>query len=695
MISVSKRPTLILATGLFVLAVLLYANTLSAPFQMDDIPDIVRNHSIKHLGDIESIWQFSHPRLINTLSFAVNYHFFGLNVTVFHLTNILLHLFNVMLVFHFANLLMTLSFKGGEIQQARRVEVAFGAALLFLVHPLQTSAVSYLIQRAAVLTTTFYLLAMISYVRYRQSQKMRYYLCMFVSILLAMYTKQIAFMLPFAILLIEFCLLRPSPHMKQNNLMLVPIVLMLMIIPAKQGLRFAPGMIEHALRMTDYAESVSRYHYFLTQFHVIVTYLRLSVLPIFQNFDYDYPIYKHFWEASTLLSLSLLLGLITLAIYLWRKQPFISFGILFFFIGMIPESSFFPLEDVIEEYRMYLPLVGLSIAGSVALHRRIPHQRSWRVSLAVIALSFSFLTLARNDLWSDPVRFMKDVVKKSPRKSRPHNNLGILYLRHDRLDQAENEFKQAIILNPNYAPGYQNLGNVLFSRGEYEGAKQMFEKTISLKTKLAEPHLYLGHLYRNEGDLDKAEAYYHDAILYNSHLVSPYNGLVKVWLMRGNLERAHQMAQEAVYINPDSAVAHYLLGNIYYYTRQLHAAEKSFERAIALNPKLKSARNNMGIIQFELGMYDQSRRHFENALAIDPQFGDAHFNLANAYHALNRFQEADRQLKLALADAKANQNNALVEKIEAFYSGKPIKQRKVIHAMATDSLENAEIVYSL
>ena len=114
-------------------------------------------------------------------------------------------------------------------------------------------------------------------------------------------------------------------------------------------------------RALDATPGISPWHYLLTQFRVMVTYIRLLFIPIHQNLDYDYPIAKSLLELPILASLIFLGSILTIAVRVFSKYRLISFGIFWFFLTLLPESSIIPIKDVIYEHRLYLPMVGFSI----------------------------------------------------------------------------------------------------------------------------------------------------------------------------------------------------------------------------------------------------------------------------------------------------------------------------------------------
>ncbi len=141
--------------SLCVLGILVYSNTFHSPFQFDDEHRIIKNVSIRDLGDLETIWSYFPTRFVPYLSLAFNYHFNQLRVPGYHLVNLVIHLISGIAVWWF--ILLTFStpaVKGREIARHAN-HIAFLGSLIFVAHPVQTEAVTYIYQRTASLAALF------------------------------------------------------------------------------------------------------------------------------------------------------------------------------------------------------------------------------------------------------------------------------------------------------------------------------------------------------------------------------------------------------------------------------------------------------------------------------------------------------------------------------------------------------------
>ena len=345
------------------LGIIVYSNTLNSPFYLDDLNFIVKNPYINNFQNLFNIWRCYPCRFVTFLSIALSYHFNGLNVLGYHLFNITIHLASAILVWWLVLLtLRTPVMKDDKITKHANL-IAFFAGLIFVSHPVQTEAVTYIWQRAASMAALFYLASLCFYIKSRllvltgEHKACSYYILSLIMAVLAMFSKENSITLPLIILLYEFSFFefKKIPHSKY----FLPFLLTLFIIPSMMLLSKMEQFQEFKI-LADWKENPPL-HYFLTQFRVIVTYIRLLFLPFNQNFDYDYHISTSFFEWPTLISFLFLTSILFGAKQLFVKYRLIAFSIFWFFLTLSVESSFFPLSKVIYEHRLYLPLVGYSI----------------------------------------------------------------------------------------------------------------------------------------------------------------------------------------------------------------------------------------------------------------------------------------------------------------------------------------------
>lgn len=583
--------------GLFALALLglvIYSNILNAPFVFDDFSSVVDNEIIK---DFETtLKKYSNTRYINMLSFALNYALGGVKPFGYHLINNLIHIINALLIYYLIIITFNTPFFRSYIKNESvnysRYFLAFSSAFIFISHPIQTQAVTYIAQRVTSMTTLFYLLSLIMYIKARllineqttikiKSSFISFYLISFISAILAMKTKEIAFTLPIIITLYEFFFFYYPSFTKKKNLKwkrftyLFPILLTLLIIPLNLLKINSPleNILENADKFSKETPVIERTDYLFTQFRVVVTYLRLLILPVNQNLDYRFPIYHSFLNMHVLLSFLFLLIIASAAVYLFyrsrnEKQDLksignkysalhfrlISFGIFWFFITLSVESSIIPIRDVIVEHRLYLPSIGFFIA-CISLADYTIDRLEIKVFLVIlIVISLSISTFNRNTLWKDPQKLWADVIKKAPTNVRAYNELGTIFRDEGRYTEAMEQFEKALMINQNYALTYYNIGYVNYKLGEYENALTYFRKTLDCELT---PQLHMeifnsiGILYSETGKDEEAVTAFKKAIEILPSSVIPYNNLGIQYIKMGKFDESIKILEKGLKIRDD------------------------------------------------------------------------------------------------------------------------------------------------
>ncbi len=351
-----------------ILALLAYANTFRSPCSsttnptLPSIPSVhLKTLSLQWLNQLIKLNCSDSIRVFAYFTFALNYYFGGVQVFGYHLVNLLIHLGSGLALYGF--LLLTFNLPSlRERYGSRAFPIALFSSLLFLCHPIQTQSVTYIVQRMTSLGGMFYLLAMLLYVKGRLASGNRstlYLAGMVLSYLLGLFTKENVAILPLFIALYEFYFfqnLEVSRKGKKALLYAAGFALgigLLMVLV--WGQRYVDVMIV-GYRMRDFTltERV------LTQFRVVLYYLSLLAwpLPSRLNLDYDFPTSHGILDPpATLIAILVVAGLVGCAVWRAKKQPLVSYFILWYFGNLVIESSIFPLE-MVYEHRLYLPLVG-------------------------------------------------------------------------------------------------------------------------------------------------------------------------------------------------------------------------------------------------------------------------------------------------------------------------------------------------
>jgi tetratricopeptide (TPR) repeat protein len=568
------QPKVLLFALLAALGFLIYSNTFDTPFVFDDHEFIEENLRIRSLSNF---LDFSASRYMALLTFAINYRLGGLGVWGYHFVNILIHVVNAFLVFRLVELLCKTPVNG---EKRLGTWPATVASFLFLAHPVQTQAVTYLCQRTASLATLFYLFSILMYVKARLAweaaapfdpgRHTRYpwvfYVLSVLAAVAAQKTKEISFTLPFVIALCEFTFFVDKTGVAKKTKYLIPFILTLAIIPltiffsktAALGSNVT-GTIDTLTR--EELAGLSRHDYLITQFRVIVTYWRLLIFPTGQNLDYDYPVCRSFFAPEVFASFVLLFCFFAAGLYMLLRYRclrrihgvLMGFGVIFFFVAMSVESSVIPIADVIFEHRLYLPSAGLAVTLATLLHRFCAKPRVLVVSstfAAILVIALSVATYRRNFVWKDELTLWTDVIKKSPEKVRGYNNVGYGYIVQGRIDEAISYFTKVISLQPSFFGAYNNLGEALVLSHRNEEALKYFKKSIEIKPSYWKSHSNLGLALAELGRYAESVPCLEKAVSLQPVSADLYNNLGNALFLAGNLDEAIRQYKKALAIDP-------------------------------------------------------------------------------------------------------------------------------------------------
>ncbi len=393
------------AVVLAVSILIVYSNTFNASFHFDDTHVIVENHDIRDLGNLGDI--LTGHRGVTMATFAVNYAISGLDVTSYHVVNILIHIIASILAYIVVFNTLQMTTKNNDWSK----KIAAFSALLFALHPIQTQAVTYIVQRMESLSSLFYLAGIalfIAAIRSKsQTKRIVFYASVVAAYLLGFYSKEIAITMPAVIILYDLFFVSGGsfkPVIKRWPLYAVLFSLMIAltaaaVIPSggfNDLSQEASGIVAAEAKPVTGSkapsagfgvQSITPAEYLYTQFNVIVYYMALLTVPVNQNLDYDFPISRGLFEVPhvnegtvlnipippPVISLLILLAIAGLGVYLFlrararedKRGLVVSFFIFWFFIILAPTSSILPIIDVIFEHRVYLASLGFFVIFAI------------------------------------------------------------------------------------------------------------------------------------------------------------------------------------------------------------------------------------------------------------------------------------------------------------------------------------------
>ena len=581
--------------------VFIYTDTLSGPFIFDDMPNIRQNPHIRltHLsfGDLAHVIVKSRApnRPVANISFALNYYLHRYNVVGYHLVNILIHLTCGLLLYLLVK--STLRITGCGAPSVYEQWIPLFTALLWMIHPLQTQSISYIVQRMNSMAAMFYVLSLLLYIKFRMAaaQKRRWILlggCI-LSGFLALGTKENTATLPFFIFLYEwFFFQQLSVHwLKRHALTLTAIAVTLALV---SGLYIGVNQLQkidlgYSLRDFTAGQRL------LTELRVVIFYVSLLFWPHPSrlNLDHDFSLsHSLFQPPTTAICLLIILASILGAVCFARRDRLLSFCVIWFFGNLVIESSVIGLELVFE-HRTYLPSMLAILLAVVVVFRLIKPQWLGIGLLCMAAALGSIWTFQRNQVWTDDIALWRDCVKKSPQKARSYNNLALALARRGNFKEAMANYQKALMLKPDYARAHYNLGVILAKYGKLDEGVHHLRTAVNLDPNSAEAQNNLGVALLIQGHLDAAIVHLQNALKIVPYYAEAHNNLGKAMQLRGNLPMAVKHYQTAVHLDPGYVKAHTNLGIILKQMGRLEEAKQHLAKALRLFPEHEEARRNL------------------------------------------------------------------------------------------------------
>jgi len=566
-----------------------YSNTFQVPFLFDDLPGISENRAIRALWPPSAVFSASN-RPFAHYTFAINYALHGEQVWGYHALNLAIHLAAADCLWGIVR--CTLASQSGPLRRYGD-GIALAAALIWLAHPLQTQAVTYIIQRMESLMGLAYLLTLNAFIRAQDSPRPTlWYAVSIFACALGMGCKEVMVTAPLIVLWYDRAFIAASwreiftqRKFYYAGLASSWVVLAWAVLHDSKSYGQGDVLI---------VENLTPWTYLVSQSGVIAHYLRLSFWPQGQCFDYGWPVAAS--PGEVLPQGLLILSLLALTVWAMFRHPKWSFLGGWFFLILAPSSSILPIRDLAFEHRMYLPLaavvVGI-ICGAVLLVNRftansrqaeLTTNRTLGMLAIVIVLSLGITAHLRNQVYASPERLWSDVVVKAPANPRGHFNLSNCYMNAGDWSRCLEQALKTIELAPESATAYNNAGLASANLGQSENAIGYFQTAVEKNPDLAEAWLNLGNAFFQSSPA-KAEEAYRQALEAQPNYAAAHNSYGYFLLVQGRDTEAASHLQQAVQLEPSNPLAHYNLCDTLARSGKLTEATVHFRSASVLNPR--------------------------------------------------------------------------------------------------------------
>jgi tetratricopeptide (TPR) repeat protein len=628
--------------AILVMVLLCYANALGNDFVFDDNVQVLSNKALRSVSNILAVLTASY-RPLRDVSLMFDFAIWGEKPFGFHLTNILIHSANAILVFVLVRRLTGV------------VVTATIAALIFVVHPLQPDAVTYVSGRRDVLFSLFFLASFYCYLNYRGSRS-RIYLVLFVVCWgLSLMSKEMAVSLPAFIFVWTFCDLwgertgswsqrtwaAVRGAFKQDKWLYITLSLAVPLY-AYYALFIKHGSTRVQITGVEYWGG-SFSSNMLTAIKVHGWYLKQLVFPT--------PVVQYlgaFGIATTLLDWHVILSILVVfavlvaGLVLLKHDRLMSFAILSYFVLLLPVSQIIPHHELLADHYLYLPMMSFGLFTALLLQKiAVRSDRSKKLAYGFAGAALIVLaamTVVRNRDWKDEFTLWQANYKEEPNSIRAAGNLAAMYSTRNQ-NKAVELYRRCLEIDPTYGPAYLGLATLLQAREKAAEVEEMIENGLALPER--------------RGLSPGIE----DPKIFRSELTT---ALAIVKTNQGEPDRAKELLMEAIKIAPSEERPYALLATLYH-DEDPDKEIDTLERQLAMNPKSYKPLQTLSYRLIELKRYDEALPYLERLLDINPNDFNANFHMGEIYLSKDDCQNARAFVRAAQSAASKQEDFKLVD----------------------------------
>ena len=670
------------------IAILTYLPSLTYDFQFDDIANIKKFFALRTHG----FWNFAFKgsRWISYWINTLNYAWGKFDPFYYRLGTVTFHIITGLLVFYVTQKALSLLKPNTPIAtqfKQYRYTLATLTALLFLLHPVQTQTVSYVIQgQLEGLANLFMMLIAALFLNFATSKKrvlqILYLVLIFCLLYLATGTKEIIIMAPFMLMLLDWFFIAQGDY--KQFLKRIPLYVLCFAVLHIQYLKVLPqnflktqliGSLELHNNVgnvitADPMGKITRWSYFLSQFKVILHYIFIFFWPWNISVDYDWVMPASFAVPAVYIPLLILLVIalaLGLLLYNNKINP-LAFGLLWFFIGLAPRSTFIPSTELVADYKTYFSSFGMFFVCAFGLlmffnkmQNYLQTRFSQKIGFLTALLSFLALTIflvfatqKRNTVWRSSEEFWFNIVQNAPLKARGYNNYAVSIAEKDRfseaipylrkaikldqhypdpwsniavcfnkinkLDLAISHLEEAIRINPSYPEFYNNLSSFYLSKKEYEHTKILAEHAVKLRRHYGKAYFNWARAFFEEGKKEEALPLFRKACLEADYdTIDGFIGYAECALILNKFDDAIIAFSALHQLAPNNWEYYFNLANAYFCNKNYQEACSAYQHLTQTHPEELRAWFNLGETYLELGDTQTALACFQKAEPLGAQ----------------------------------------------------------------------------
>ena len=569
---------------------------------LDDTDYVTRNTQVRQgLTWANLRWAFGtdnpasnwHP--LTWISHMADVQLYGMNPAGHHFTNVLLHIFDVVLLF------LLIEWATGRALRGAAV------AALFAVQPLNVEAVAWIAERKSVLCVLFFLLGIAAYGWYIKERTLRRYLLVVLCFALGIMSKVMVIPFPFALLLLDYWPLGrlPKKDAEGKPRAFFPVFRSLVIekIPLF-AFAAAGGAITVFVHSREHALTASMPFSwrFKNAIFSYLAYLGKAVWPVRLAPFYPHPENTLRWTAVILAALAL--AGISALVWRFRERKYLVMGWLWYLGTMFPMIGFVQTgRQGMADRFMHIPMMGLLFAlvwliGDLAAEKKWPKE----ISVAIFLLAagpFAMVTIKQIGYWHDSYTLFAHTLEVTRNNGMAENNFGVALVERGEPELAAQHFVAAVRYSPDLASGHYNLAIALQRHNRLDEAEREYRAALALstdQTEIVQSHNNLGIVYMAKRKYPEALAELNAAIALNPDEQNSYIGRGTIEMQTMNLNAAVADFAKAAQIAP-SPLAEYWLGRALEEKGEVQQAENAYAAALQLAPGLTDARTRLAALQ--------------------------------------------------------------------------------------------------
>lgn len=655
---------------LSILAALFYKASLSYSFQFDDLANITKLYSIRNSTFSQLFFQSS--RWISYWLNTIHYKIGKFNPFSYRLFNVMSHTLTSVIIFYLFYWALS-GLKRKTFFSDNAFLISFCSAILFLLHPVQTQTVSYVIQGQLEGLAGFFIVS-IAFLFLLASRATNFFLktflmaLIFLLAILSCGTKEIAIMSPFLLFVFDwFFIAQGSTASIKSRWLFYCLytatifgIYLYFLKPSffinLFGFKLEARNNIGNILTEKVSDKILPFHFFISQFKVILHYLFIFIWPFNISVEYDWKLVKGFFALDCFLPFVILCFMIGIIIKALRsnRSNLSVFGIIWFLVSIAPRSSFIPSSELLTDYKTYTGSIGIAFMlalGVVKLYRfLVAHAKSYQILkykkevdciiLLLFALPLGLLTYQRNKVWSSGENFWANIIENAPGKARAYNNYAVALSEKGLYKESIPYYKKAIEMDGTYPDPLNNLAVAFSFVGDLDKAIEALRRSIMIQPMYPEAYNNLASFLITKKEYDQAEKALHYALQLRPYYGKAYFNLGKVHLFRDEQEKAFECFKNAcTKADLDNETGFQLYAHMAMKLKKYSDAAFAYNKMVELQPTKENIFNCAHALHLN-DNFEQAIVVYKKLLNAYPQERNAWYNLGESYLKVNNPQQA-------------------------------------------------------